>query len=859
MYDFLLDHAYRNVWCTPDQDNQVIFEMAKLTPVGGVKVQHKVMWRIIPMPDQTSTWHVFQIGQVHPLVLGLFPKTQTWVSFTETCNRQKMVCDIYNVEGVQIPRFESFYMHTGDRNLVVAIKRNDRIPFKFDNDKIYLRLYSNEFFDTQRAHNVNDFIYTEGTRFASTQEILNFQATYQDYVARTGQTYGFVNGLKVDSIDLINAAIGDVAEFVYDSSIYKVVDFRVSDLLNFDSTIDLKRKYLLHYGGPDSGTIDFQDDVDVFILRDRGSSRHNGLFYHKNNVDSFRSLTHRDYSVTVGYVAQYIAKIRSLLPETTLVDNSQIYVRLHIRKSGYDRNLIYENNRIHELYKLQDVDIIKAMLGIDSTVSNWRAEVLEASDYVKVMRNEAKNISNETVQNAYGYNAISYYSANTPSEVYDFGGVDVVDVPFILQKGCTAYEYDVDGYLLGWHYHPTGPRYNCQSPNAHRVELIAGKGEDLLNEVYGFTSTPYIKELDFRVYQCKRVNGIPDNNFVDITGVSGKYSVDGDRIVWLDEDPSNYPMVRFNSSFLAYDSQISLTTGQLKLTLAHKQQRNNTISNWLMQVPMGELEVFLNNKSLIRNLDYIYKFPEIYIINKSHLVNPESQPQNIHIRFTGFCKNDFSLNEVNDVGFIEHGVLSNDFSYDIRDDKVLRITMGGALKTRDDLIFSEFHSGISITDPLNGKPYQIKDVVVPMRGITTGDTYSLRESSLEIDKKVSDYLSLKIPQPDRPGLSAITNRYEVYSPFISKLLHDLIEGRLIIADKIHTKQEVLTICKSYEYLLAFDPSQEEQRVNDDYVIIHPHCLTSVLGVGLNIYRFVDLATRIYTNNLVTLSPFVIIV
>lgn len=859
MFDFLLDHAYRNVWCTPDQDNQVIFEMAKLTPIGGVKTQHKVMWRVIPMPDQTSTWHVFQIGQVHPLVLGLFPKTQTWVSFTETCNRQKMVCDIYNVDGVQIPRFESFYMHNGDRNLIVAIKKNNSIPFKFDGDKVYLRLYSNEFFNTQRAHNTNDFIYTEGTRFTTTQSILDFQTIYQDYAARTGQTYCFVNGLKVDNIDLINAAVGDVAEFVYDSSIYKVVDFRVSDLLNFDSILDSKRKYLLHYGGPDNGTIDFQDDIDVFVLRDRGSSRHNGLFYHKNNNDAFRSLTHRDYSANVSYVSSYIAKIRSLLPPTTLVDNSQIYIRLHIRKSGYDRSLVFENNRIHELYKLQDVDIVKAMLGIDSTVPNWRADVLEASDYIKVMRTEAKNITNQNVQDAYGYNAISFVSANTPSVVYDFGGTNVVDVPYVLQRGCTAYEYNSAGNLIGWHYHPSGVRYTCHSPLATKVELIAGKGEDLLNEVYGFTSTPYIKELDFRVYQCGRVNGLPDNKFIDVTGVAGKYSKESDRIVWLDEDPSNYPMVRFNSSFLAYDTQVSLTTGQLKITLAHKQQRNNSISNWIMQVPMGEIEVFLNNKSLIRNLDFIYKFPEIYIINKSHLVDPANQPQNVHIRFTGFCKQDLSLNEVSDVGFVEHGVLSNDFSYDIRDDKVLRITMDGALLTRDQLIFSEFHSGVSILDPLNGKPYQIKDVVVPMRGITTADTYSLREQSMEIDKKVSEYLSLKIPQPPRPALSAITNRYEVYSPFISKLIHDLLEGRLIIQDKIHTKQEVINICRDYEYLLAFDPSQEEQRVNDDYVIIHPHALNIVLGVPLNTYRFVDSATRIYTNNSVSLSPFVIIV
>jgi hypothetical protein len=857
MYDFLKDHAYRNVWCTPEQDTQVILEMAKITPIGGVKNIHKVMWRNIALPDQTSTWHIYQIGQVHPLILGLFPKTSVWVSFAETSNRQKMICDVYNSEGVQLPRVETFYMYNNDRNLIVAVKKNNRIPFNFNNDEIFLRVYSNEFFNTQRAHNTDDFIHVEGGRFTSTQDILDLQTEYNNYIPLEGQVYAFVNGLKVDSIDLITCQIGDVAEFVYDSSIYKVVDFVVEDLLTFESILDLKRKYLLHYSGADNGTIDYQDDIDVFILRDTGSSRHKGLFYHKNNVDSFRSLTHRDYSVTVPYVISYKQKIQSLVPENDVVTNEQLYVRLHIRKSGYQRNLVFENNRIHELYKLSDENIVKAMLGIDSTVKVWRAEELENSGYTRVMRSYGRDITNQMVEDAYGYNAISFISGNTPSEIYNFSANNVVDVPYVLQKGCTAYEYNEDGDLLEWHYHPTGIRYTCQNPNTRRVELIAGRGEQLLNEVYGFTSTPYSRELDFRIYQCRRVSGLPDNNFIDVTNDSTKYSVDNGRIVWLEQNPVFYPMVRFNSSFLAYDTEVSMDSGELKITLAHLQRRGSQVSNWIMQVPMGELDVFLNGKSLIRNLDYVYKFPEIYIINKTHLIDPLNQTQDVHIRFTGFCDPNKNLRERTDAGFIYHGVLSDNFKYDIRDDKVLRITVDGQLKTRDDLVFSEFHSGVSILDPLNGKPYQIKDIVVPLRGIASSDTYTLREKSEEIDDTVSDYLSLKIPQPPRPAFSAIPNRYPVFSPFLSKILHDLVEGRLIIQDKIHTKQEVLTICNSYEYLLKFDPTQEEQRVNDSYVIIHPHALDVVMGVPLNTYRFIDQANRFYTNNKVSLSPFLI--
>ena len=859
MYDFLRDHALRNLWCTPDQDNQVIFELAKITPYGGAKREFKVMWSYVDLPDSNSSWHLFQIGQVHPLILGLQPKQNEWTTFQQACNVQKLICDIYNVDGVQLPRFETFYKYTSNRNLLIAIKKNEKIPFKFNTDKIFLRLYSNEFFNTSRASNIDDYIHVDGTRITSNQDILDLQTSYDDYSAKDGQTYAFVNGLKVDNIGLVNVAVGDIAEFVYDSSIYKVVDFALSDLLTFDSILDSKRKYLLHYIGQDNGTIDYQDDVDVFLLKDTGGGHHSGLFYHKNSSDAFRSLTHRDYSATVGYISQYWTKLQSLVLPTDVILKEDLYIRLHVRKSGYQRNLVFENNRIHELYKMQDVDISRAMLGIDSTVSNWKAENLENSSYTKVMRVTSNEVTNSLVEQAYGYNAISVIGGNTPNLVYNFSGNKTVDVPYILQKGCTAYEYDVDGIMLEWHYHSAGTRYTCTSPDAFNVELIAGKGGDLLNDVYDFRSTPYVREFDFRIYECGRVNGVADNKFKDVTETPNKYSLNNGRIIWLDENPTRYPAVRFNSHFLAYDTEVNISSGQLKLSLRHLQNRNNNITQWLMQIPMGELDVFLNGKSLIRNLDYVYKFPEIFIINKEYLVNVLNEPQNVHIRFTGFCKSDLTLNEVNDVGYIEHGVFSNNSVYNIRDDKVLRITLDGKLKTRNNLIFSEFHNGVSILNPINGKPYQVKDIVVPLRGVSTSDTYTLRDKSIIIDNDVSDYLSKKIPQPPRPSLSAIENRYQIFSPFMAKILYDLVNSNLIIENKIHSKAEVLNICKSYEYLLKFDPTQEEQSVDDRYVIIHPHAFTAVLGVPLNTYRFADAANRIYTRNLVNLSPFVVIV
>jgi hypothetical protein len=98
-----------------------------------------------------------------------------------------------------------------------------------------------------------------------------------------------------------------------------------------------------------------------------------------------------------------------------------------------------------------------------------------------------------------------------------------------------------------------------------------------------------------------------------------------------------------------------MTSGQLEIELTVKQNRGNGLALYKMDVPLGQLDVFLNKRSLIRGLDYFYREGKIIITNKEYLNDPLRLKQNIHVRFAGFCKKDLSIMEEGDVGFIEHG------------------------------------------------------------------------------------------------------------------------------------------------------------------------------------------------------------
>lgn len=856
MYDYLVDHAIKNVWCTPDQDNQRIYAPKRLTANGGIKSSFRVMWRLIDMPDVKSHWHVYQIGQINPVILNLLPDVSEWTSFSEPMNSRKLIADIYTGNGVQLPRFDTYFMFTSDHNLIVAIKKNKNISWDFDNEQPYIRLYSNAYFASARADAVADIIYTSGANIVKTNDILNIQNEYNQYATKVGATYVFVNGIRVDRINLFTVRVGDWCEFVYDSSIKKVVDFKLSDLQVFTSTLDSTLKYLLHHADDDVTTIDYRDDIDVFLMYSTGSNSHKGLWYHKNEDDSMRMVTHRDYAIPTAYIAGYENKLTTILGIGGYVPQNLI-IRLHIRQSGYDRALVYEANRIKELYKLPAALIPRAMLGIDATVPNWQVANLENSGYTQIMAADCCDITNPLVNTAYGYNAISRLLGNTPQLTRLESSVQMVDLPYGIQTSCTVYEYNAAGEMLGYYLHTLGSRYSCVNPTTTLVEAISGAGGRILTDRFSATDITVDTSQSYRVYwNFKATVGIAAD-WVDITGTD-KYTVINSVVTRTPAIVAGIIMVRTEDRFLAYDLQLPMTGGELRFGITQTRPVNSLPTSISMEVPLGEIDVFLNKKSLIRDLDYILHFPEIAIINKEYLIDPLNTLQNIHIRMTGYCDTSMTVNEPSDVGFIEHGLLSKNNRFDIRDDKVLRIVVGGKVYDRSELVFSEDHTGVSILNPINGKPYSIQDTVVPLKSYTAEPTFVVRARALVIDQAVSQYLTLKIPEPVIGAPSAIVNRYALFSPFICKIIYDLKSGVLNDARyKVNYSDMVASaICAPYLHLLQFDPTQQAQMLDSRYVIVHPHNLYNTINLDLYSYRFLERIIKIYTNNLITLSGFV---
>lgn len=861
MYEYLKDHAITNVWCNGDQDNQLIIAGQRITKLTGELNRFKLMNKTTNLPTQGKFYHVFQVGQVHPNVLGLLSvepdwAVEKWIKFSDAINSLKVFVNIYNDFGIELPRFKSYYMFSNSRNLIFAIEQDVNFPVNYSSDKFYVRLYSNAYFQSARADAVADYLHCEGKLINNNEDILALQAQYNDYASKSGYTFSYNNGLLIDRIDAVNVRIGDTVEFIYDSSVKRIVTFTVSNLQTFSSILDSKYKYLLHHLSGSNDTIDYQDDIDIHILNEYTDGRYKGCYYHRNSLDSHRMITHRDYSIPVDYF-NFLATDLNQKTANSTSDIRGFKIQLKVRNSGYHRPLIHDNNRIFELYKLLDADILQAMVGINSTVPEWRADNLENSSYSQIMKSQYNDINLSLIQQGYGYNSISKIVGNTPSRTILNSGVQSTAVPYGLYENCTAYEYDQDGSLLGFHYHLIGTEYNAANLDTRLVEIISGKGTYSPDVVFGSNNIPLPILDNYRVYMCYFFGMLPDNNWVDITD-GPLYSVVNNILIWNNLEFGQYLMVRSDKTFLAYDLDILPVAGTLFFTLSELETRDLVENNYTLPVPMGELDIFLNGKSLIRGLDYIVKFPEVHIINKNFLIQPANVVQHIHVRFTGFSNADLSLDDIEDFGFIEHGFMSNNSKHDIRDDRVLRITMNGTLKHRDDIVFSEQHDGISVSNPINGMPYQVKDIVVPLKQLVNENTYSLRDKSIAVDKRISDYMTIKLPQPTRDAVSSIYERYPVISPFMTHIINDLYNGQIDDSMFINvlSDNDILNICKPYEGILAFDPISQDNRLNGQFVIVHPHSLNTTIDLNIYQYRFLLRVVKLYCNGLIELSPFI---
>lgn len=853
MYDYLLDQGITRVWAAPDQDRHVIIKPFKLSRPGGSLSYETILRRRVALPTAGELYYVYNIGELHPSLLNLFNVDDKWVRCSEAMTKTNIQIDIYSNMGVCLPRFECYYQIVAGKNLVLACKVQDRTPVNMLTEDLYVRFYSNAYFQNVGLGSMTEGLVTQGARVRSSDEILNLQQTYLQYKAK-GYVSAWVNGFRVTDISPFSVKIGDVAEWIWDQSVYKTVELKISNLATFDSILDAKRKYVLQY--PDAGTmdVDYHDDVDFFLVSyaNQQFQRFKSVYIHRNMPDAVRQLTHRDYSITVPYVAGYVNALDGGDP----LNYSIFY---HIRKGGRQISMQYMADRVRELYKLTPGQIARAFTGVDSTVDFWKAENLENSAFNRVMSSHGPSFTKSDVVQAFGYNAIAKMVADEPVQVFAQSGQAVAQLPYATYNNSTVLEYDSNGLLNGVYPHSTGYIYQCKNPTSAWIEPKVGPYGTAIGDYYIQQGVKIPTGCSFRCYTCQYdpSTGLPNGQWTDVTDTN-QYVVDpSGNLVWQINTATTYTLVRTDEMGLYYRFNYIANQGLIEFTLTQQMTINGNTQFYPMQVPMGKLRLWLNRRALIPGLDYFVDFPKVVIVNKTFLQNPTTQEQIIDVVFDGFCDSNLKLIKDADYGFVYNQTLSLNKTFNIRDDHVFRTIVNGQYVPPSQLNFSENSNKVTMTGIPDGSPYLVDDVVVPLRGMPAVDTYTLLQESKRRDDVISAYLGTLIKDPVFPNPAPIKQRYEVFSPLCSKLVSDLVNNRYVDP---RMKQEyddmtLMDMMKDYLYLLKFDPCHPDLAPDSNFVIVHPTNLYSVVSLDFYQYRLVTRVIKLLLNNQVQQSAF----
>lgn len=878
MNNYLLQYAIDNVWRSPTRDRQFVYELKRISPPLGIRQYWEVDFQLYQLPDTTSNWHIYQIGLTVPINLNLTNDSSRWYSFTEWGNTSGNIASLYDTAGIQYPRFESYFMVTFNKNLVIAIRSNPRLP-DLDITQVYLHLYSNAYLKSPQASSLGkNWIYLDGIRPKTNQELVNFQIKVQDFLnANPYPVQYFVNGRWAERLDLTTAMVEDTIDVVVDPSIKKVVDFSINELRPFDSSLDHERKFILHYPESNGGVIDYYDDLDLYLYKPKNNQRSMGVYYHHNEGTWLRQLTHKDYSISSRRLSEFVV----IHPEDPrhainpgLWDSDKwesiedLRLKLYIRETDRMNPIPPDANRIKELYKLDSSDILDAMTGVDS-IDVWRAENLERTQYVQFMSlrpevvypegynenvpTEQKREITERAGDVFGYLGTGYVIANSPQPVVNGS----VLLPSNYWDSVTVFEYDELGKLLGYQYQVNNPQYTPVNPQCSQVECVYGIGGLDSNGVYGNQPVVIPNDLDHRIYVCGvRLNN-PTDEWVDITNADnraeyGHYEITNGVTRWVWDVPTYeyYGCIKFADRFYLESFTFNKSTGIIRFDMGNNETRNGVTNYRDQSIPYGDIEVFLNGRSLIYDLDYCIDFPSIVLNNLEYLTD---DIQEILVRGSGFCNPDLTVVKPSEIGFVEYDVISNDGIYEIHQDKVQRIVVDGYYRDPKNLVFEEDRLPYGGTNVRNGAPYQISNPFIPLMGVFANDQLKRNEDLLR-QKQVEDFLTVKLPQRERPYVDLIKERYVVYSVYANKVLHDIRQGIIEVPNGRYTMQDLERIMRGYQWLADLDIVN--RGYNENHVDVWPHWWPEPVPVTIYQYNFYQDVLKRYLRTPVDLSPFI---
>lgn len=872
MYNAIVDHAIENVWCAPLQDYEHTIMPARLTPAGGWLRYANVIWNdALPLPHaedvrNTKRYHVYQIGKYPDFLLGIPDLPNRWVNLNEIMDKTDCFVSCFLDNGVTLKASECWLRLTKpNKNIVLAVQVDndyalgsswldhaitgnlELLPNRLDFKQLFIRFYTNARLNTltqrDQVDRPNHQVEAYSKYCTSVSDVNAFIAATND---PKRPTFGWVrvDGYAVSREWLAANPFSAINKNLYayhDDTIIDKYWFKLKDLKSFRSKKDIGvDKYIMFYGRDLRETI-FHNDVEYFIGIRRGD-QFNGVYIPRFKSYTVTNVTHAIHALDTNAVADIIENN----PDFLAGKEDEIWIRAVVRQGGMTRGLIYESNRIESLYQMTNPQIMEALQDLNSVMPEWRADNLENSAYMKLMAAPTLNdITPELVMKAYGYNAMTKYmqpNINVGKPLPTPYKGTTVQVSSALTRSNNAadlylpldvVEYDKKGLKIDHTrrlFPATGEIFlqDSQGVLAEKAEIYVnnyreGQPFRLTDRIQSVVSDLDLKRFGFGCYVCPEVNGQPNFNWIDVTD-SDFYTYDPGnvtgvpRVVWdLTGLASSglVGMVRINNESAYVSGTLKdITSGERgysKITVAAQDNGNPTMH-------AGQIDVWVEGQRLFQNLDFMVKWPDIYICKQ---ILKRDAPYTA--RISGIPDPRTNKNWVSDdFGFVKDGVLGVDKPYRAHHDKNLQINVAGEIKLQSEVQTAEDPLGNPLV--IDGVPFTCMQYVTPIEFYTGHSTLKEKMKAVELDGRVDAYLGLRVPlYKARRPMVARGKRWNVVSMFFNELLTRLRGGWLNTElQQPYDNNNISEWVRPYTFLLDMDVIFSKF-FDEEYVSPVAHC------------------------------------
>lgn len=843
----IVEYGATHIWQNPLRDRNTILQLSKISPRNGYTNYGRVHRECIACPTVKGYYHFYQIGGNTPNRFALFSYKEKWFKLSDWCNENELVIHLYDKHGRCFPISEAYMYRMKNDNIIIGVSANKNKTLDFNDSPLYIHFYHNYFYQTDLKDDSADQIVYKGNIHSpqtSNQDVLT---RYQvNKLKQKGKQHLIQNGYLVDVVDPSQFKNDDTLECFYDYSIRKVVDIPVSSLRTYHSTLDQKTKYLIHPPKDDINIIDYRDDIDIFIYQKKADSQNiKGVYYHRNMEDSVRMVTHRDYGLPVPYVMSHI---QHLDPHYVL---DEFYIRLYIRRNGPEKALISDVNKLKSLYFLSDEEIVNALTMVNSTLPEWTADYLERSAYPAVMRSYREELTPALVLDAMGYTSTAKAFAN-PNHIIKLSKQgNHFALPEGLMNVCTIYEYNANGHLLGWYHHRNGAKHYPYNEGCVYIEALAGIGSEEIS--IHTTNTPFSIEYNtaYRFYLTETESGEIIHPWRDNTS-DPRIQVDKENmlVTYGFKNVGEAGVIIGDDKFLAYELDLDLRDGLMDFSLRYGQ--NNS---FVLPIPPGKIDLWLNGHALVEDIDYFVDFPNIVVVSKTY-IDDEKSKQTITVRCTGFpFTEEGVLKRIKprETGFIQYGKVSVNEHFDLHDDRLLRCVVDGGVFDPSVITFDEEGSAEVSRFADDGKPYSIETPYISLQSTLGVDIYEQQVKDHELSLRISDYLTKFLPKERYVKPPVIVDLYPLYSPFISAIALDLKYNRLK-SPPVRTKAlEIDKIIEKYKKYLPMDPAV--RGFDPKFCGVHAHAFKEYIELTARDLAFLEKVNDIYLKSQIDISRF----